>query len=385
MGACDALMLRSGSLLLEPHFPSMPKELQAIPRWVVWKDEKVPYCAAAINAKASATDPETWTSFDQAQLAYEEGGYLGVGFVLNGDGIVGVDLDKCVDGGNPAPAAMNLLDSVGCQYIEFSPSGRGLRGFGYGEDIAGRRGQLDGINVELYASKRYLTVTGRTLRKGRLAPLRGFAELARRISQGQYLQKRTEDDRGHLLLSSVGTSSSVGIPAHTLPTQEGERNQRLFELARYLKGQRPDATRNELRAFVMAWHESALPVIATKDFTVTFTDFMRGWDRVKHPYGQTMQTITQSIDHSRPLPAAIQGLGYGAHAQHLVRLCMALQEHQRDEPFFLSARQAGEQLGVHFTDASKMLAALVADGVLTLVSKGAGAKASRYRIAITTF
>jgi hypothetical protein len=36
-------------------------------------------------------------------------------------------------------------------------------------------------------------------------------------------------------------------------------------------------------------------------------------------------------------------------------------------------------LGIHFTDASKMLAALVRDGVLQLVSKGAGKVASRYR------
>lgn len=34
--------------------------------------------------------PRTWATFDQAQTAYEEGGYSGVGFVLNGDGIVGV-------------------------------------------------------------------------------------------------------------------------------------------------------------------------------------------------------------------------------------------------------------------------------------------------------
>lgn len=58
--------------------------------------------------------------------------------------------------GEPAPAALGLLDRVGCKYIELSPSGTGLRGFGYGDNITGRRGQLDGVNVELYASKRYL-------------------------------------------------------------------------------------------------------------------------------------------------------------------------------------------------------------------------------------
>jgi len=56
-----------------------------------------------------------------------------------------------------------------------------------------------------------------------------------------------------------------------------------------------------------------------------------------------------------------------------------LQAHHGDAPFFISARQAGDVLGIHFTDASKMMAALVTDGVLQLVSKGVGKVASRYR------
>ena len=146
--------------MLTPDFHAMPTELCSIPRWVVWKDAKVPYRATAVNGKASVTDPCTWSTFLQAQTAYEEGDYHGVGFVLAGDGIVGVDLDKCVQDGEPMPAALGLMDRVGCQYIELSPSGTGLRGFGYGHNIRGRRGRLDDINIELYATKRYLTVTG---------------------------------------------------------------------------------------------------------------------------------------------------------------------------------------------------------------------------------
>jgi primase-polymerase (primpol)-like protein len=80
--------------MLSPDFSAMPAELRRIPRWVVWKGTKVPYCPTAKNSKASVTEPDTWASFDQAQTAYEEGGYQGVGFVLSGDGIVGVDLGQ---------------------------------------------------------------------------------------------------------------------------------------------------------------------------------------------------------------------------------------------------------------------------------------------------
>ena len=92
-----------------------------------------------------------------------------------------------------------------------------------------------------------------------------------------------------------------------------------------------------------------------------------------------MQTILTEIDSSVPLPTGILALGYGTAGNQLVRVCEALQCHHGDEPFFISARQAGEVLGIHFTDASKMLAALVADGVLTLVTRGVGKMARRYR------
>ena len=360
--------------MLPPDFRAMPAELCSIPRWVVWKGAKVPYCATAINCKASSTEPNTWAAFNQAQNAYEEGGYLGVGFVLSGDGVVGVDLDKCVHAGEPAPAALGLLDRIGCEYIEISPSGTGLRGFGYGDNIPGRRGQLDGVNVELYARGRYLTVTGHPIKAGPLVKLPGFSEVANAIRPPD-LQKRTEDDRSNLLCSSVG------IPASTLPAQEGQRNRCLFELARWVKGNHPHATRDEVRAIVQEWHRLALNVIGTKDFAVTWADFTRGLEKVRQPHGSTMQSIINNIDHTTPLPTGIDALGYGDTATHLVRLCKALQGHEGDAPFFISARQAGEVLGVHFTDASKMLSALVEDGVLTLVSKGAGKVASRYRFA----
>lgn len=357
---------------MRPDFAAMPAELRSVPRWVVWKGAKVPYNAAAANSTASVTDPDTWASFPLAQTAYEEGGYSGVGFVLNGDGIVGVDLDKCVNAGEPEPAALGLLHRIGCQYIELSPSGTGLRGFGLGDNIKGRRGTLDGVNVELYSTARYLTVTGHAIQTGPLVPLHGFSEVAQAIG-GTDLQKRTEDDRSNLLCSSVG------IPPHTLPEQVGQRNKCLFELARWVKGNRPHATPQEQRAIVQEWHRLALPVIGTKEFAVTWEDFTRGLEKVRQPHGMTMQNILSNIDYTAPLPHGIAALGYGEAGNRLVRLCKALQAHEGDAPFFISARQAGEVVGVHFTDASKMLSALVRDGVLVLVSKGAGKVASRYR------
>ena len=158
---------------LQPNFKMMPKELIEQPRWVCWKGEKFPYNPTAAKSKARVNDQDTWATFEQAQTAYEEGGYRGVGFVLNGDGIVGIDIDHCVRDGQPSAAALQFMTDIDCKYFELSPSGTGLHGFGYAYDAPkkGRRGTLNGLNVELYSRRRYFIMTGHTLMAGLFAPI----------------------------------------------------------------------------------------------------------------------------------------------------------------------------------------------------------------------
>lgn len=367
--------------MLSPQLEAIPAELKRVQRWVVWKGQKVPYRADCVNSTASVTDPATWCSFDKAATAYGEGGWSGVGVVLDGDGLVGVDLDKCVTDGKPREEALQLLKRIGAGYVELSPSGTGLRAFGRACGApSGRRGKIDGINVELYSDRRYLTVTGRPIQNGPIGDLPGFLAAVDSLSPTEEVQKRTEDVQKKT--EDDRQSSSVlfcrSMPPNVLPSGIGERNRCLFNLARWAKGMHPNATQQELRSLVQEWHRLAIPIIGTSDFTTSWADFMRGLAAVKTPYGQTMEKLMDGIDE-KPLPDGIEALGYGAHGGRLVRICQALAAHNDPQPFFLSSRQAGELLGVHFTDASKMLAALVMDQVLHLESRGAGRVASRYR------
>jgi hypothetical protein len=98
---------------------------------------------------------------------------------LNGDGLVGVDIDHCVTDGTPSGQAAALLDKLGAGYIEISPSGTGLRAIGYGEQLtAGVNGSLDGLKAEFYSTSRYLTLTGKTIKAGPIVPLVGFKAVA---------------------------------------------------------------------------------------------------------------------------------------------------------------------------------------------------------------
>jgi hypothetical protein len=191
--------------MLSPNFSAIPNELRVLGRWVCWdlrEGRKVPCDAKAINAHASSTDDSSWATFDLARSAYEErqgddDAFSGVGIVLNGDGLVGVDIDHCVSNGIPDPAALRLLDDLGASYIEVSPSGTGLRAFGYAENLeAGCKGRFNGLSVELYSNARYLTVTGQAIKPGPVSALSGFGDLARRIRA----DRKVDPETGEILV-----------------------------------------------------------------------------------------------------------------------------------------------------------------------------------------
>ncbi len=94
-----------GTPLLLPLVDNVPDTLKHLPQWVIWrgvwladkgKYTKVPY--QCNGSKASSTNPNTWTSFDKAVIAYQQEEYDGIGFVVSDqDSIVGVDLDHCIE------------------------------------------------------------------------------------------------------------------------------------------------------------------------------------------------------------------------------------------------------------------------------------------------
>ena len=189
---------------IAPNFAGIPAELRRLSRWVTWRAEseggktkprKTPYRADLPHTRASSTDPETWCSFEQAEAAYLDGDRTGVGLVLDGTGdLAGVDIDECRDAatGTVDPAALALLDIMAAAYVEVSPSGTGLRAFGYAPPLdTGCAGILDGLKLELYSKGRYLTLTGQTIKAGPLGPLRGFGGLAERIRAGRKVNPET--------------------------------------------------------------------------------------------------------------------------------------------------------------------------------------------------
>lgn len=160
-------------------FSKVPQALANLPNWVVWKSvsrdggkpTKVPRMP---NDKAAdATDPTTWSMFEQVEAADHLGNFSGIGFVFfERGGFVGIDLDgcRCPQTGRVAEWAREIIKRFG-SYAEVSPSKTGVKIFVAGvspfEDGKGRKKAVDGElicekapAIEIYDRERYFAVTG---------------------------------------------------------------------------------------------------------------------------------------------------------------------------------------------------------------------------------
>lgn len=161
---------------LSPNFESIPNYLTEQP-WAVWKAEprsgqlgkfnKAPR-SPKTGFKIGANKPELFGTFTQAKEAYLSQSYTGIGVLLTGNGIVGVDIDGYQElfALNPNLKAWVYLAIDSGHYCERSPSGSGLRLFMQGALPAGGR---KSYGLEIYDNARFLTVTGKVAKRGGVA------------------------------------------------------------------------------------------------------------------------------------------------------------------------------------------------------------------------
>ncbi|KNY24826.1 phage/plasmid primase, P4 family [Pseudobacteroides cellulosolvens] len=148
-------------------FNNIPSELKQLNRWVCWRIEerngkptKVPKNPITGN-NAMSSNPSTWSSFSTAIAAVQKFGFLGIGFMFNGDGLVGVDIDHCLDPdtgilNDTARDIITTMDS----YTEYSQSGEGIHIICRGKLPEGKKRKGP---VEMYETLRFFVMTGKIL------------------------------------------------------------------------------------------------------------------------------------------------------------------------------------------------------------------------------
>jgi hypothetical protein len=218
---------------IRPNFERMPLELKLLKNWVAWagvwkgsKWTKRPIQVSGLGA--STTNPNHWSSFDEAKQAYERAvklGYIelrekgkpvqrvpvgGVGFVFDSqpdaDGLVfaGVDFDSGAFKEEIASFSAERVKRLG-SYREASVSGTGMH------VILKARPLASGIahnGIELYTDGRFFTMTGRTgeIDQPIIAAPEAFAALA-----------------AELRAQKASSSTSGGSRVKTLSRKDDER------------------------------------------------------------------------------------------------------------------------------------------------------------------
>lgn len=156
--------------IIEVNEEEIPEELKQLDKWVLWRAEwiekqqvysKVPY--STDGYKASSTNVSTWLEFQDA-ISLSDEQYNGIGFVLsNDDNYICLDIDDAVNTDTGQLQTDLAIEMTELTYCELSPSGTGLHCFFKGTLPDNRKKKRTDLDIELYDTGRFMTVTGHTI------------------------------------------------------------------------------------------------------------------------------------------------------------------------------------------------------------------------------
>jgi hypothetical protein len=173
----------SRPITYQKNLAKLPRALAPLierPQWAVWrwtqlpngKWQKPPFMATQPERHASTTDPTTWSDYATALAAVQAGHGDGISYILTKDDpFAAIDLDHCRSTvTNSIDAwAQNYLQAAVNTYQEITPSGEGIRIWGFADgDPLSRKFTLEidgkGVAAELFRrTNKALTITGYTL------------------------------------------------------------------------------------------------------------------------------------------------------------------------------------------------------------------------------
>ena len=151
----------------------------------------------------------------------------------------------------------------------------------------------------------------------------------------------------------------------SMPTRAGRRNQQTFALARRLHSvpgvEWKDINVESLRVLVMKWHEQSVAAAKQSGFHIdatkqeTWHDFVYGWDRVKVPFGASLEGVVETVSKHKigrggkppePVQNAADFLMYDDDQDLLLLMTFMweLNEFHEGLGFFLSAREAAKRI-----------------------------------------
>jgi putative DNA primase/helicase len=156
-------------------YQQIPEALRQRPQWMgtkfkprpgkPGKVDKPPYCVRAGQPahQADKTNPDNWTTFDEAVASLGRG-MDAIGYVFTEeDPFFCVDLDDVLDPetGEIEPGAATIIHTMG-SYAELSCSGKGVHIIAVGTkpEYAKCKSSALGFDLEIYEARRFVVLTG---------------------------------------------------------------------------------------------------------------------------------------------------------------------------------------------------------------------------------
>lgn len=160
--------------MLHNDFSRLPPELKSRKQWLIWRYEphkdpqkkplKVPYWVSGKKrhgVQGDDRDRAMLATFDTALSAAMLGDYTGLGFAfLPDDGLVGIDIDKCVDGDGVISDLASEVLALCPSYAERSPSGTGFHIICNGSTETFKS---NAVGLEVFCGSQFFTVSGDSL------------------------------------------------------------------------------------------------------------------------------------------------------------------------------------------------------------------------------
>jgi putative DNA primase/helicase len=297
---------------------NIPEDLKNREQWVVWKlvwnskdrkYTKVPKNPTS-GRNAKSNDPKTWTDYDTALMAYEKGGYDGIGFETTPDDpFLFWDLDHSFDP-NIRHIESGFDDIViGLEsYTEISPSGTGLR------IVVKAKKPIKKCRagwIEVYDNSRYLTITGQLYSKGSLLKIEERQGQVNRLLSEIFEENKKEIVRHNSPQTPIALPDDQ-IIEKAFKSKSGEKIRRLYQgdIAEY--GGDHSAADQGLCCHLAFWFNRDPEKI---DRAFRLSGLMRPkWDEVHSggglTYGQmtintALQFVNNGYDPAHYLPATI--------------------------------------------------------------------------------
>ncbi|MDO4649547.1 MAG: phage/plasmid primase, P4 family [Eubacteriales bacterium] len=212
---------------------NIPTYLKEHGSWCNWKFEerkkgrtKVPYNPKT-GSRASVKNPDTFADFDSAMKVVKD--YDGVGIRVDGK-IIAIDLDHCREGKKMKVWAADIVSHFRNTYIEYSPSGTGLRiilfvadGYTYDKDTY----YIKKGDVEVYvsgATNRFVTITGNAFLEGEIEE--DMKELQWLLDK--YMKRKTPKKQESEQETHQSYLSDEGVLSKAMTSKQGEKFRKLW-------------------------------------------------------------------------------------------------------------------------------------------------------------